>query len=348
MGSRSTVYNKITNEENIAKINPKNKELCKDFLDYLQSIDRSPTTIYDYGQDLNVFMVWNVENNDNKEFINITKRDLTKFQNHALNVWQWSPRRLRRVKSVISSLSNFITDILDEEEEYENFKSIIKKIPSPVNEAIREKTIFEAQELEGLLDRLVEEKKYLQACVLSLAMNSGRRKAELPRFKVEYFTEENVKFGSLYATPEKVKTKGRGARGKMLTLYVLKNSFDKYLNLWLEERKRLGIESEWLFPARIGNEWSKTEQLPISTLDSWADIYTNWLGKPFYWHSLRHYFTTMCVKSKLPQNVIQELIGWSSSDMVGIYTDLTVEDTIGSYFDENGIVSQDDTKLSDI
>lgn len=40
--ARSTVYNQITNEENIAQINPDNVSLMEDFLDYLTSIDRSP------------------------------------------------------------------------------------------------------------------------------------------------------------------------------------------------------------------------------------------------------------------------------------------------------------------
>lgn len=348
MDGRSTIYNRITSPEKIAQINPKNKELSKDFLDYLSSIDRSPQTISQYEHDLNVFFVWTMENLNNKDFKNITKRELAKFQNHAINVYGWSSRRLRRVKSVISSLSTFITDILDEEDEYKEFKSIIKKIPSPTNEPVREKTVFEDEELNALLDNLVENEKYMQACVLSLAMNSGRRKAELPRFKVSYFDKENVKFGSLYYTPEKVKTKGNGSKGKLLNLYVFKNNFDKYLNLWLDEREKLGITSEWLFPAKINGEWSETEQLSVSTLDSWADSYSKILGKPFYWHSLRHYFTTMCVKSKLPQNVIQTIVGWSNGEMVNLYTDLTVEDTIGAYFDENGIVQQQVTKLSDM
>lgn len=348
MSKRSTVYNKIVTSEKLEQVNPENIALTNDFIDYLASIDRSEQTRSQYRYDLNQFWCWCLDNLDNKEFINITKRELTRFQNHALNVYGWSPKRLRRVKSVLSSLSNFITDILDEEYKYQNFKSIIKKIPSPQNEVVREKTVFETEELENLLDYLVENEKYMQACVLSLAMNSGRRKAELPRFKVSYFDQSNVKFGSLYATPEKVKTKGHGAKGKLLTLYVLKNSFDKYLNLWLKERERLGITSEWLFPDKSGGEWSETEQISIGKLDSWADSFTRFLGKPFYWHSLRHYFTTMCVKNKLPQNVIQDIIGWSNGDMVSLYTDLTAEDTIGAYFDENGIITQEETKLSDL
>ena len=105
--------------------------------------------------------------------------------------------------------------------------------------------------------------------MLSLAINSGRRKAELPRFKVDYFKDENVRFGSLYKTPEKVKTKGRG-KGKYLELYVMKNDFDPYLNLWLDERKRLGIESEWLFPSKV----NPSEPIKPEVLDGWVKSFS--------------------------------------------------------------------------
>ena len=299
----------------------------------MQSIDRSPNTIHQYKNDLAIFWCWNVLYNNNKQFIDVTKREFVKFQNHCLNEWKWSPNRVRRVKSVISSLSNFIENILDEEKEFQGYRSVIKKIESPVKEEVREKSIFEPDELQKLLDDLVENKKYNQACMLALAMYSGRRKAELPRFKVSYFNEENVFLGSLYKTPEKVKTKGRGSRGKMLNLYVLKKEFDPYLKLWLDERKTQGIESEWLFP--MSDDFS--HPIKPETLDSWAITFTRILGKEFYWHSMRHFFTTQCLKKNLPSSVVQEIVGWESADMVNLYNDTTTEETLSKYFDENGI-----------
>ena len=245
-------------------------------------------------------------------------------------------------------MSNFIENILDEEEEFEGYRAVIRKIESPVKEEVREKTVFEPEELQKLLDHLVEQKKYMQACILALAMYSGRRKAELPRFKVSYFDEENVFLGSLYKTPEKVKTKGRGARGKMLNLYVLKKEFDPYLNLWLNQRKELGIDSEWLFPLKEGNEWNNSEPIKPETLDNWVDTYTKYLGKPFYWHSLRHYFTTQCLKKNLPSSVVQEIVGWASADMINLYNDTTAEETLAQYFDENGIKDIASATLSSI
>ena len=241
-------------------------------------------------------------------------------------------------------MSNFIENILDEEEEFEGYRAVIKKIESPVKEEVREKTIFEPEELQGLLQHLVDQKKYMQACILALAMYSGRRKAELPRFKVSYFDEENVFLGSLYKTPEKVRTKGRGSRGKMLDLYVLKKEFDPYLKLWLDYRKENNITSEWLFPSTSNQD----EPIKADTLDNWVNTYTRFLGKPFYWHSLRHYFTTQCFKANLPSSVIQEIVGWESADMVNLYNDTTTEETLAQYFDENGIKEVAPTTLSSL
>lgn len=83
--ARKTVYNNITSPELLKQVNEENKYLMKEFLEYLQSIDRAKTTIYQYEQDLNIFWAWNLTHNNNKEFIKITKREFAKFQNHAIN-----------------------------------------------------------------------------------------------------------------------------------------------------------------------------------------------------------------------------------------------------------------------
>ncbi len=341
---RKTVYNNITTPELLEQILPDNRQLGDDFIEYLQSIDRSPNTIEQYKSDLKIFWVWNLQNNNNKPFVKITKREFARFQNHCLNEWGWSSNRIRRVKSVISSMSNFIENILDEEEEFEGYRAIIRKIESPVKEEVREKTVFEPEELQSLLSHLVNQKKYMQACILALAMYSGRRKAELPRFKVSYFDDKNVIFGSLYKTPEKVKTKGRGSRGKMLDLYVLKKEFDPYLKLWLDYRKENNIESEWLFPSST----NPNESIKPETLDNWVDTYTRFLGKTFYWHSLRHLYTTQLLKKNLPSSVVQEIIGWDSADMVNLYNDTSTEETLAMYFDENGIKDVKPNSLTNI
>ena len=183
--------------------------------------------------------------------------------------------------------------------------------------------------------------------MLSLAMNNGRRKSELLRLKVSFFTDENVIYGSLYKSPETIKTKGRGSRGKQLTIYTLKNGFQPYLDMWLKYREENGITSEWLIPHKKAGEWTNS-QLPITTMDSWAETFSNILGVPFYWHSLRHYFTTECSRSGLPDDVIKSLVGWESNDMVAIYKDIDADEQFEKYFSEDGIKKVEAKSLSDM
>ena len=84
--ARSTVYNNIVSPEKLNDVNPDNMELGEDWLEYLQSIDRSPESIKAYRNDLKIFWVWNSEFNKNKFFTDLTKREIAKFQNHAINV----------------------------------------------------------------------------------------------------------------------------------------------------------------------------------------------------------------------------------------------------------------------
>lgn len=343
---RTTVYNEITSEEKLKQVNPENLQLEEDFLEYLESVDRSKGTIKQYRANLHIFWCWNLEFNKNKFFVELAKRELVKFQNHALNVWQWSPRRIRVVKATISSLSNFIESILDDK--FEDYRSIIKKIESPTNEAVREKSVFTQEELQPLLDTLVENKDYMKACVLALAMYSGRRKAELTRFKVSYFTDDNLMFGgSLYKSPEKIKTKGRGTKGKLLEVYVLAKQFKPYLDLWLKKREELGITSDWLFPKYRNGEWLD-ENIDTSTIDSYSRTYTRLLGKPFYPHSCRHMFCTMLLEQNLPESVVQDIIGWSSSEMVKLYDDRSKDSQLEKYFGEDGIKQVETKGLNDL
>ena len=150
--ARSTVYNNISSDEKLKQVNPENIQLGNDFLDYLSSIDRAKTTISAYRNDLNIFWCWNLAYNNNKFFVNLSKREISKFQSHTLNEWGWSPRRIRRVKSTLSSMSNFVENMLDDE--YGEYRPIIRKIESPADTAVRDKTILTDEQLQFLLKTL--------------------------------------------------------------------------------------------------------------------------------------------------------------------------------------------------
>ena len=338
---RKTKRNSITDKESLTAINPENDRLISDFLEYLRSTQKSETTIAVYLNDLQIAMVWCLKRNGNKPFPQWTKRDIISFQNWLVNENENSPARVRRIKATLSSMSNYIEAVCDDE--YPDFRNLIHKVASPVAQPVREKTVRTDEQLDGLLEKLSGDGEHEKACMLALAMCSGRRKSELVRFKTRYFDEENIIYGSLYKTPETVKTKGHG-KGKFLYCYTLAKKFKPYLDAWLKQRRENGIESDWLFPLKS----DPTQHLNAQTLNSWAQTFTRLLGVDFYWHSLRHFFTTGLVRSGLPDGVIQDIIGWSSADMLRLYTDIPVDEQLGKYFDENGIKANQSTSITNI
>ena len=338
---RTTVYNNITSPEKISAINSENKMLMDDFLDYLESVGRAETTIKNYRADLLIFFCWCLDELDNKSFVKVTKREIARFQNHAMKVWGWSSNRLRTVKAALSSMGNYIESILDEE--YEGYRSIVRKVESPPKQTVREKTVWNDEEVESLLSKLTEADEYERACFVALAAYSGRRKAELCRFKVSDFDDDKLVCGGALYKSDPIKTKGRGG-GKYIPCYTLAKKFKPYLDAWLTYRAEQGIDSKWLFPCK----GSPDEQLRTTTVDGWANSFSTLSGKDFYIHSLRHAYTTSLAKAGIPDSVIQSLVGWDSSDMVRLYDDTPKDEQIGAYFRDGDIAVKEGKSVSDL
>ena len=340
--ARKTVMNSITSLEKLALVNKESISLLNDFIVYLRSIKRSEKTLAGYKNDIEIFFIFLLEHRDNKSFIEINKRDIVAYQDWLLHENLNSPARIRRLKSSLSSFSGFIENILDDI--YPDYKSIIRKVESPGNVPVREKTILSEEQLKFLLDTLVERGKYQQACATALAAFCGVRKSEIVRFKVNFFKDENIIYGSLYKTPEKIQTKGRDG-GDWQHKFVIANKFKPYLDLWLAQRNELGIDSEWLFLTKRNGEWNQAKP---DTLNSWAITNSQILGTDFYWHCLKHAFCTYLVKLGLPEDVVVGIIGWKTSSMIKIYDDNPVEDKFAKFFDENGIKEVKKMTLSDL
>lgn len=338
--ARKTRMNNLTSPELLAQVNPENMRLKNDFLDYLRSVQRSPGTIAGYSNDLDIFFVWVLQNARNKFFVNVTKRDIIAYQSWLINSNENSPARVRRLKAALSSLSNFVESILDEEPEFKGFRSIVRKIENPALQPVREKTVWSDDDIEAILSELVENKKYEMACFVALGVYSGRRKSELCRFRVSDFAKSRlVCGGSLYKSAP-ILTKGN----KMLECYTLAHKFQPYLDLWMKYREENRIESEWLFPSKA----DYSQHLGLSTVNSWADTLTRMTGRDFYFHALRHHYCSFLVRAGIPDSVIVDIVGWSSSEMLKIYDDNPKDDRLSMYFTKDGIVSGQAKDFSEI
>ena len=331
---------RITSPEKPARINKANLRLKDDFLMYLRSVQRSEGTISGYGSDLDIVFSFVLDELGNKDFQALTKRDIIAFQNWLVTNGV-SSARIRRLKSAISSLSNYCEAILaDDEPEFKGYRSIVRKIENPPLTPVREKTVWSDEELEGLLRVLTERGEYEKACYVALAMYGGRRKAELCRFKVSDFSDDKIVCdGALYKSAP-ILTKGN----KYLECYTLKKRFDPYLERWMKYREDNGIESEWLFP----KPGSPDEHVEISTVNSWANTFSRITGRDWYAHSLRHYFVSALSRAGIPDSIVVQIIGWSSSEMFKVYDDNPKDDRIAMYFKDGDIDVSPTKSVTDV
>ena len=218
---RGKVLNTMTTPEWLEAVNPENKELLNDFIEYCDSVGRSDSTIVEYRGNIQVAFCWALNNINNKSFTKWTKRDIQKYQNHLINNCHLSPARVRALKAALSSMSNYIENILDDE--YPDFRNIVTKIENPPASKVLEKTVVTEEDVDMLLEELIKREKYEHACAIALAAFSGRRKSELLRFKVSDFDDSHlVCEGALYKS-DPIKTKGRGKSGKQIPCYTLKD-----------------------------------------------------------------------------------------------------------------------------
>ena len=327
---RSTVYNGgLVTAEKWERVSQQNKDLLKDFLDYLKATDRSPQTRFQYEQQLKIFFCYVEEHLGNKFFVDLRKKDLVKFSFWLQTELKVSGARISTLKSCISSLSNYIEEVLDDE--YEGFRNISSVIKISNKEPVRDKTVMSEEAMWDCLRTLVEQKRYELACYFALLISSGMRKSEAIQMKISYFTEKNkVLKGMFYLTPF-IRTKGKGEKGKLLQKYIIVKTFQPYFDLWMQERKEKGIQSEWLFVTYKDGNYVPAV---VSTVNSWANIISRITGLDYYNHSSRHFFTTYLKEQDFTDTEIQTLVGWASLDMVRRYDDHTNEQQLEGALDK--------------
>lgn len=325
-------YKKITvSQELLDNINLENKKLIEQFLRE-KNTRSSDTTLKGYRSDLSIFFVWNLLNNDNKFFVDIKKLEFSEFFSYATSELQWGSARFSRMRSVLSSLSNFVEKYMDDD--YPNFRNVIlKAIENMPKNAAREKTILKEEQINELFDYLDKNEEYQIACWLALAIGSGSRFSELLRFTTDIIDVNNLAFNDIFIeTSKPIKTKGRTKQGKMLTKYIIKDIFWARYQKWLEVRQQVldknGLEHNFVFIKNSG------EPAQPAVVRGWVDKIEKILEISFYPHCLRHYTTTYLSRIGLPYNLIKDIFGWEGISMVEVYDDLTAKDKSWAELDE--------------
>ena len=332
--SRETYRNKITSDELILQINPKNTNLINKFLKNFNT-KRADKSVVVYRSNFNIFFCWNAKYNENKFFIDIRKSEFSDFFDFAVIELKWSPNRYANMWSSLNSLSNFIENILDEE--YPTFRNQVKKIEKLPKNIVRKKTILTDAQVDNLMDWLSNTiNKPQEALLLALAVSSGARISELFRFTTDIIDENNTAFDGLFLeTMDMIKTKGFGKQGEQKYKYIIKDIFLPKYKIWLPIRESIMKEHNqnhnFIFIKTDGSPAS--DRSARSWVKKWEKFLTNTdpsnISKQevfFYPHCLRHRIVTYLSKLNLDADFIISIMGWKSREMYDIYNDLTAKD----------------------
>lgn len=320
---RKTTQNSYYNETIWGKVNSFNRKLFDDFLRYCRSTDKSPDTIESYTSNLHIFFIWMIDNCDNKNFTDIEKIDILNFQDWMVTDKSLSSNRVRQLKSSISSISNYICDMLDKK--YPDFRNIVNKIKPPVKQEVREKTVFTNEQVDFLLKTLVDKKKYAQACLIACLSASGVRKGEIIQFKANFFEENRYDEESgFYVTPE-IRCKGAGRTGKRLTRFVIKDIMYTYFELWMKQREELAIDNDDLFVHKRNGIWIPYDK---STVNSLMLTASKILNCDAYSHAFRHYSATWLKRNGVETSKIRDFLGHNDSSTTEIYIDIGKEENL--------------------
>lgn len=319
---RKTFRKRITTPEVLENINPINKKLVARYMKNF-STKRSPESVKGYTSDFNIFFSWNYLYNDNIPFTDIKKLEMQDFFDFALTDLQWKANRYARMHSALSELSKFIEKFFDEE--YPDFRSLLKFIDKLPKENSRKKSVFKKEELDHLMQCLGELNKPNEQCVLALIMASGTRASEIVRFTTDIIDYDHTAFDGLFLeTTEEIKVKGRGVDGKKVVRYLIKDLFVPYYDAYLPYREKVmkenGQDHNFVF---IKKDGSPAE---VTTIRSWMVKWDKYLTQHWYPHSGRHFWTSYLSQIGLEKELIQELQSWSSSELVDIYNDNTAKD----------------------
>jgi site-specific recombinase XerD len=320
---RTTYRKKLTDEDLSSQFNPENVKLIERFLKEKNNRS-SALTIRGYSSDLTIFQTWNLLNNSNKNFVDVRKIELADFFSFGVEEMHWGSARFSRMKSTLSSLSNFIEKFFDEE--YKDFRNIVlRAVESMPKNPTREKTVLSEKQIDDLFVYLDEINEPQIACWVALAIGSGSRFSELLRFTTDIIDINNTAFDGIFLeTTKSIKTKGRGKSGKMLVKYIIKDIFYPRYEKWIVVRdeimQRNKKEHNFVFIKSNGDPAGD------ATVRGWIEKMEKFLDVPVYPHLFRHWSTTYLSRKQLPYELIKELFGWSSTLMCEIYDDATVKD----------------------
>ena len=272
------------------KVNDESRELVEEYLEVSKQL--SPQTQIQYNTCLKQFFYYVFEHLRDKPFYKISKRDFMKYMSY-MQERGLSSSAIGLRKSAISSFCNYIENIvMDDVEEYKNFRNFTRGMPSIARNQVYNKVAITKDDYDIMMAELMKKQDYLGLAWVATAFNVASRRAEIIQFKTEIL-DYKIPDGQNYILSHVVRGKGKSVDGKPLK-YMINEEALKYMRLWVQNRKH---DSDYIFTTKYGGVIK-----PIST--TWANDFCKNVLSPILGRRIHpHLFKASAISYLLEKGV---------------------------------------------
>lgn len=272
--TKRRVYNRIYSKEAWEKVLKQNKVLMDDFMLELKHRRASSKTIEQYFNDIRIFLIYVLENLENKSVLDITRKDMRSYSLWMIEEKGMSVARHNRLLAAMKSFYNYLED--DDDLDFSN--NIARKMRGLARDPVTTIIFLTDEQVLGLRDELIRREMLQHAALLMLAYDSAARKGELAQVHKYSFYEDGV-----YNT-NKVIGKGR----KIFPLVYFDGAKD-CARKWLEKRGDDEFSLLWVsekMPTKAPLSSGYLYHMLIEMREVFIE--STGLNIPFNLHSLRH------------------------------------------------------------
>lgn len=266
--------------------------------EYLTVQNHSPQTKKQYKSGLRQFGWFMYDSMNNKPLYKVTKRDFLRYISYLRDVRKLSSSALNFKKACVSSLCNYIENVVaDEDDNYKQFRNFTRGLPPIPKNRVYDKVKVTYEEYQEMMKALESDENWLGMAWLATAFRVGARRAEIIQFRTEIL-DYPIPEGQNYVLSHVVRGKGKSTDGKPLQ-YMIPLDVLEYWKKWINSR---GYESEYVFTTKY-----KGEIKPLSV--TWADYFCSEVLSPILGRRINvHIFKNSCITFLLESGVDINLV----------------------------------------
>lgn len=280
-----------------SQVNGEYREIVEEFISVQ---NHSPETKKQYTSGLKQFGWYIKDSMNNKALYKVTKRDFLRYISYLRDNRKMSSSGMALKKACVSSLCNYIENVIVGEEDYDDYKlfrNFTRGLPPIPKNKVYEKVKVTYDEYQEMMKVLENDENYLGMAWLSVAFNVGARRSEIKQFKTEianYPFPDDANF--IYT--HNVRLKGAGEDGKVEP-YMINREALEYVRMWLDKRE---YDHEYIFTVKHMGK-------PVQMSSGWSDYFcTNVLSDILGRRINPHLFKASCITYLLESGVKLELV----------------------------------------